>query len=110
MVAGAGVTIALGGDTSCGPGLFGTNTSEEIELMVAAGPTPAQSLLAGTSAAARQCARKRADLILLTENPTADVGNIRTLGLTVSTAGSSSTTDPDESATYEFDMSPRRGG
>ena len=92
MVADAGVTVALGSDTFCGPGLFGGNTLEEAELMVAAGMTPTQSLVAGTSAAARQCARpdigevapgKRADLILLGADPTADIRNIRELSMTI---------------------------
>jgi imidazolonepropionase-like amidohydrolase len=91
-VADAGVSIALGTDTFCGPGLFGANTLEEAEQMVAAGMTPAQSLVAGTSAAARQCDRadlgtvapgKRADLILLTADPTQDISNLRKLSMTI---------------------------
>jgi imidazolonepropionase-like amidohydrolase len=58
-VADAGVNIALGSDTFSGRGLFGANTIEEAELMVAAGMTPAQSLVAGTSCAARQCVSAR---------------------------------------------------
>ncbi|WP_030380536.1 MULTISPECIES: amidohydrolase family protein [unclassified Streptomyces] len=87
-VAEAGVRIALGSDTFSGRGLFGANTLEEAELMVAAGLTPAQVLVAGTSGAARQCVRpdlgtvapgKRADLLLLGADPTADIGNLRAL-------------------------------
>lgn len=91
-VADAGVHIALGSDTFCGPGRFGANSLEEAELMVAAGMTPVQTLVAATSGAARQCVRpdlgtvapgKRADLILLTADPTQDISNLRELTLTI---------------------------
>ncbi|MDP9608740.1 amidohydrolase family protein [Streptomyces demainii] len=91
-VADAGVRIALGSDTFSGRGLFGANTLEEAELMVAAGMTPVQSLVAATSGAARQCVRpdlgtvapgKRADLIVLTADPTQDISNLRALGMTI---------------------------
>ncbi|MFF7650681.1 amidohydrolase family protein [Streptomyces sp. NPDC007983] len=91
-VADAGVSIALGSDTFSGRGLFGANTLEEAELMVAAGMTPVQSLVAGTSGAARQCVRpdlgavapgKRADLIVLTADPTQDISNLRELSMTI---------------------------
>lgn len=91
-VARAGVHIALGSDTFSGRGLFGANTVEEAELMVAAGMTPAQVLAAGTSGASRQCVRpdlgtvapgKRADLLVLNADPTADVGSIRDLGMVI---------------------------
>ncbi|MGC8918922.1 amidohydrolase family protein [Streptomyces sp. PG2] len=85
-VAEAGVRLALGSDTFSGRGLFGANTLEEAELMVAAGLSPAQVLAAGTSGAARACVRpdlgavapgKRADLLLLDADPTADIGALR---------------------------------
>ncbi|MFL4909929.1 amidohydrolase family protein [Streptomyces sp. MMS24-I2-30] len=91
-VADAGVSIALGSDTFSGRGLFGANTLEEAELMVAAGMTPVQSLVAATSGAARQCVRpdlgavapgKRADLIVLTADPTQDISNLRELSMTI---------------------------
>ncbi|MEU6421002.1 amidohydrolase family protein [Streptomyces spiralis] len=91
-VAQAGVHIALGSDTFSGRGLFGANTLEEAELMVAAGMTPAQVLTAGTSGAARQCLRpdlgtvapgKRADLLVLKGDPTADISNIRDLSIVI---------------------------
>ena len=91
-VADAGVTIALGSDTFSGRGLFGANTLEEAELMVAAGLSPVQSLVAATSAAARHCVRpdlgvvapgKRADLIVLTADPTRDISNVRELAMTI---------------------------
>jgi imidazolonepropionase-like amidohydrolase len=91
-VADAGVNIALGSDTFCGRGSFGANSLEEAELMVAAGMRPLQTLAAGTSGAARQCGRtdlgtiapgKRADLIVLTDDPTRDVSNLRKLSATI---------------------------
>ncbi|WP_375488630.1 amidohydrolase family protein [uncultured Mycobacterium sp.] len=91
-VANAGVNIALGSDTFSGRGLFGANTLEEAELMVAAGMTPVQTLVAGTNGAARQCVRpdrgavapgKRADLIVLTADPTQDISNLRELSMTI---------------------------
>jgi imidazolonepropionase-like amidohydrolase len=91
-VADAGVIIALGSDSFSGRGLFGDNTLQEAELMVAAGLSPVQTLIAGTSAAARQCVRpdlgtvapgNRADLIVLTADPTQDVSNLRKLAMTI---------------------------
>ena len=60
--------------------------------MVAAGLSPVQSLVAATSAAARHCGRpdlgvaapgKRADLIVLTADPTRDISNVRELAMTI---------------------------
>lgn len=91
-VADAGVNIALGSDTFSGKGLYGRNSRQEAELMVAAGLTPMQSLSAATSGAALQCDRpdlgevapgKRADLILLGGDPTDNVTNLRQLRLTM---------------------------
>ena len=91
-VADAGVNIVLGSDTFSGRGLYGANTLEEAELMVAAGMTPIQSLVAGTSAAARQCVRpdlgivapgKHADLIVLAADPTQEISNLRRLSMTI---------------------------
>ncbi|MER6144706.1 amidohydrolase family protein [Streptomyces sparsogenes] len=91
-VAEAGVHIALGSDTFSGRGLFGANTLAEAELMVAAGMTPTQVLAAGTSGASRQCVRpdlgtvapgKRADLLVLNADPTADIGNLHNLSLVI---------------------------
>ncbi|RXR28480.1 amidohydrolase [Sphingobium fluviale] len=87
-VSDAGVGIALGTDTFAGKGIYGENTLAETELMVAAGMTPLQSLVAGTSAAAKQCERadlgvvepgKRADLLLLSADPTENISNVRKL-------------------------------
>lgn len=84
--------VVLGSDTFTGGGLFGANTLKEAELMVAAGMTPVQVLTAGTSTAARHCARsdlgavtpeKRADLLVLSDDPTTDIDNIRRLVVTI---------------------------
>lgn len=91
-VADAGVTMVLGSDSFSGRGLFGANTLEEAELMVAAGLSPIDVLIAGTSNAAKQCVRsdlgviaagKRADMILLAGDPTQDISNLRKLRATV---------------------------
>ena len=91
-VASAGVDVVLGSDTFTGGGLFGANTVKEAELMVAAGMTPVQVLTAGTSAAARHCARpdlgtigpgKRADLLVLAADPTTAIDNLRRVVLTI---------------------------
>ncbi|RDI50528.1 amidohydrolase family protein [Nocardia mexicana] len=91
-VGAAGVRVALGSDTFAGRGMYGANTLEEAELMVAAGMTPLQALVAGTSAAAHHCDRPdlgrvapgaRADLIMLTADPTRDIRNLRLLGMTM---------------------------
>ncbi|CAL9414650.1 amidohydrolase family protein [Streptomyces albus] len=95
-VAEAGVHIALGSDTFSGLGRYGANTLEEAGLMVAAGMTPAQVLAAGTSGAARQCVRpdlgtvapgKRADLLVLDTDPTADIGSLRDLRMVIQNGG-----------------------
>lgn len=91
-VADAGVSIVLGSDTFTGRGLFGANTLEEAELVVAAGLTPVHAPRAATSAAARKCGRPdigtvvpggRADLSLLADDPTADIGNLRHHRMTI---------------------------
>lgn len=91
-VADAGVGIALGSDTFSGLGRYGANTLEEAGLMVAAGLSPTHVLAAGTSGAARQCARpdlgtvapgKRADLLVLDADPTEDISNLRQLSMTI---------------------------
>ena len=92
LVADAGVTMVLGSDSFSGRGLFGANTLEEAELMVAAGLAPVDVLIAGTRNAALQCVRpdlgviapgKRADMILLGGDPTQDISNLRQLQLTI---------------------------
>jgi len=92
LMADAGVTMVLGSDSFCGRGQFGQNTLEEAELMEAAGVTPREILVAGTSNAAWHLERtdmgaiaagKRADMILLTRDPTRSVSNLRALSMTI---------------------------
>ncbi|HKT82133.1 MAG TPA: amidohydrolase family protein [Vicinamibacterales bacterium] len=86
----AGVTIAMGTDTTGSNGRFqGYFEWMELEMMVKAGLTPRQALAAATRDAAR-CQRidaqvgtlepgKWADFLALSADPTADISNIRTL-------------------------------
>jgi imidazolonepropionase-like amidohydrolase len=92
IMAEAGVTIVLGSDSFCGRGAFGKNSLEEAELMAAAGLTPQQVLVAATSNAAKHLGRsdvgaiapgKRADMILITDDPFASVSNLRNLSITM---------------------------
>ena len=92
LMADAGVTMVLGSDSFCGRGQFGQNTLEEAELMEAAGLTPGQVLIAATNNAACHLGRsdmgsiapgKRADMILLTGDPTQSVSNLRKLYMTI---------------------------
>jgi imidazolonepropionase-like amidohydrolase len=80
MAVRVGVPIAMGTDTGVGP--HGTN-AEELALMVEAGTTPLQAIVATTKTAA-ECARvghlvgtleagKRADLIGIAGDPLADI-------------------------------------
>ncbi len=83
----AGVPIAVGsdgGDTMDFPGLM---THRELELLVEAGLTPMQVLIAATRNGALALRKldelgtiepgKRADLLLLSANPTEDIRNLR---------------------------------
>ncbi|QBM75152.1 amidohydrolase [Sphingomonas sp. AAP5] len=92
LMADAGVTMVLGSDSFCGRGAFGQNTIEEAELLEAAGLTPQQVLVAATSNAAGHLDRadigtvapgKRADLILVADDPLASIGNLRKLTHTI---------------------------
>lgn len=92
LVMDAGIRIACGSDSFPARGKLGLNSIEEIELLVAAGLTPVQALIAATSEAANHLDRrdigvlecgKAADLILLAGNPLETIGNIRTLRLTL---------------------------
>lgn len=87
----AGVLITIGTDTS--PGLEGSlpsNIHRELELLVESGLTPYEALTAGTRNAARIVERmgrdsrfgtiepgRRADLVLLADNPLEDVSRTR---------------------------------
>ena len=89
----AGVTIVAGTDTN-NPFVFpGFSIHHELELMVEAGFTPMEALVAATRRAAEMMndqtifgtiePGKRADLLLLAANPLDDIRNTRTLELVI---------------------------
>jgi imidazolonepropionase-like amidohydrolase len=83
----AGVTIALGTDSGAGQGRWqGYFEHVELEMMVKAGMTPMQALVAATGAAARVSGLdhvgeiapgKAADLLVLRANPLQNILNTR---------------------------------
>jgi imidazolonepropionase-like amidohydrolase len=86
----AGASIAMGTDTGAGDGRWqGYFEHVELELMVKAGLTPMQALVAATSGAARSMklddrlgtlqAGKWADFLVLNADPLADIRNTRQL-------------------------------
>ena len=87
LLADAGVAIALGTDSGAGVGRFqGYFEHVEMEMMVQAGMTPMQVLMAATSGAARASGLdnvgtmgvgKAADLIVLRADPRQDIRNTR---------------------------------
>lgn len=89
LAADAGVTIAMGTDSGAFPERFqGYFEHLEMEMMAAAGLTPAQVLRASTVDAATAMQRqdvgaiaagKWADLVVLDKDPLADVKNTRTI-------------------------------
>jgi hypothetical protein len=86
-----GVRLLLGTDSPSIPGVFaGASIHDELRLLVAAGLTPYDALVAGTRAAGEFAVRHmharpvgviapgyRADLVLLAGNPLEDVGHAR---------------------------------
>ena len=82
----AGVTIALGDDTGIENTFYGYGEHHELELMVAAGMSPMQAIVAATKTPAEllrlnqlgTIARgKSADLIVLDANPLDDIRNTK---------------------------------
>lgn len=83
----AGVPIAVGTDAGIGSAAHGVSTLRELELLVQAGLSPTDALLAGTANSARALgldgdrgtieAGKRADLVLVNGAPWEDIGQIR---------------------------------
>ena len=87
LLSDAGVPIAFGTDSGAGVGRFqGYFEHVEMEMMVQAGMTPMQVLVAATGAAARAsgldhvgtiAAGKAADLVVLSADPRQDIRNTR---------------------------------
>lgn len=83
----AGVLVALGTDAGMPDTPHGVSTLHEMELMVRAGLTPTQALMAGTANSARALdlladrgtiePGKRADLVLVKGTPWADIADVR---------------------------------
>jgi imidazolonepropionase-like amidohydrolase len=85
-----GVMIAMGTDSGTGTGRWqGYFEHVEMELMVTAGMTPMQTLVAATGNAAKVMRidgelgtlqpGRRADFVVLTADPLADIKNTRTI-------------------------------
>jgi imidazolonepropionase-like amidohydrolase len=87
LLSDAGVTIAMGTDSGTDEGRWqGYFEQVEVEMMVKAGLTPMQAIVASTGAAARVskldhvgtiAAGKAADLLVLDGNPLQDIRNLR---------------------------------
>lgn len=83
----AGVLVALGTDAGMEHTPHGVSTLREMELMVRAGLTPTQALMAGTANSARALdllsdrgtieKGKRADLVLVKGTPWVDIADVR---------------------------------
>ena len=90
LLSDGGVMIAMGTDSGTGVGRWqGYFEQVELELMVKAGMTPMQTLVASTGNAAKVMGidkevgtlqpGKRADFVVLTGDPLADIKNTRTI-------------------------------
>ena len=83
----AGVTLALGTDAGMPGTPHGVSTLHEMELLVRAGLTPAEALMAGTALSAQVIGQlddrgtiekgKRADLVLLKGEPWKTISDVR---------------------------------
>lgn len=82
----AGVTIALGTDAGMTGTPHGVSTLKELELLVRAGLTPSQALIAGTANSAKVLGElddrgtiekgKRADIVLIAGQPWSDIADV----------------------------------
>ncbi len=82
----AGVTIALGTDAGMTGTPHGTSTLKELELLVRAGLTPSQALIAGTANSAKVLGElddrgtiekgKRADIVLIAGQPWTNIADV----------------------------------
>lgn len=89
----AGAPIILGSDTPNPFVVPGASVHDELELLVRAGLSPADALVAATSAAAQAIEAERelgtiapgklADLVILDRDPTADIRNSRAIAAVV---------------------------
>lgn len=87
----AGVPVALGTDAGIGGLVHGEGSLREMELLVAAGLSPADALMAATSVSARALglaedrgtieAGKRADLVILDGKPWENISDVRKTSL-----------------------------
>jgi imidazolonepropionase-like amidohydrolase len=87
MMFDAGVPIALGTDAGMPGTSHGVSTLREMELLVRAGLTPAQALVAGTATSAKVMGLaadrgtiapgQRADLVLIDGTPWRDIADVR---------------------------------
>lgn len=85
----AGVRVLLGTDSGDSFAFFGFSVHDELAELVKAGLSPAEALAAATSSAAEFLGMeqdygtievgKRADLLLLKDNPLEDIGNSRSI-------------------------------
>jgi imidazolonepropionase-like amidohydrolase len=83
----AGVPVVLGTDSGIGRAAHGVSSLHEMELLVDAGLTPADALIAGTATSARALGLdsdrgtiapgKRADLVLIEGAPWIDIRQVR---------------------------------
>jgi imidazolonepropionase-like amidohydrolase len=84
----AGVPILAGTDSPVPGSTYGASTLDELALLVKAGLSPVQALIAGTSAPAKAFGLtdrgeieegKRADLVLVNGNPTRNIDSVKNI-------------------------------
>ncbi len=88
----AGILVVSGSDSGSSRNPHGPSTQREIELLVQAGLTPSEALVAATANGARLFRRadagtiqpgKRADLVLIAGKPWTDISDIRKVKRTI---------------------------